>query len=260
MKLLLIDGDEFIFRATAAIERETRWDEQNHVLYANENEAWSNLQGMLNRIFERFDTREHFLCFSSPPNFRTTVDPTYKNNRAASRKPLCYAALRERVNGEYKVLSMAGLEADDVMGIMATKRTNHSGVRSCIIVSQDKDMKTIPAIIWNGKDLMNISEDEANYWHLYQTLVGDTSDGYKGCPGVGPVKAEKILSSTTVVSDGGKCHDVYPMWPAVVAAYEKAGLTEADALTQARLARILRWSDWDAEKKEPILWTPTGLP
>jgi hypothetical protein len=69
---------------------------------------------------------------------------------------------------------------------------------------------------------------------MYQTLVGDTADGYRGCPKVGPVKAEKILD-TTVWSDGGKCADVYPMWPRVVAAYEKASLTEDDALVQARL-------------------------
>jgi DNA polymerase-1 len=43
----------------------------------------------------------------------------------------------------------------------------------------------------------------------------------------------------------------------VVSLYAKAGLTEADALRQARLARILRWTDWDNKKKEPILWTPS---
>ena len=28
------------------------------------------------------------------------------------------------------------------------------------------------------------------------------------------------------------------------------------ALINARLARILRFTDWDSEKREPILWTP----
>ena len=39
-------------------------------------------------------------------------------------------------------------------------------------------------------------------------------------------------------------------------AYIKAGYTRDDALEQARLARILRWTDWDEKKGEPILWTP----
>ena len=32
-------------------------------------------------------------------------------------------------------------------------------------------------------------------------------------------------------------------------------MTEEDAITNARLARILTVDDYDSEKKEPILWT-----
>lgn len=248
MKTVLIDGDQFLFMATAALEREIRWDDQNHVLYADEERSWHNFVGMVRRIFERFDTHGHYLCFSdtygSVPNFRLGIDATYKNHRANSRKPLCYAALRERCNSEYKVVSFPGLEADDVMGILATQPSR----RQKVIVSQDKDMKTLPTTVWNGKDLVTYSQTDADYWHMYQTLVGDTADGYKGCPGVGPVKAEKLLTAGDPLS----------FWGRVVAAYEKAGLTEADALTQARLARILRWSDWDNQSKQPILWSPNG--
>ena len=289
LPVLLIDGDQFIFRATAAVEKETLWDDQNHVLYSNENEAWDNLTGMLERIFERFGSREHALTFSSPPNFRLAVDATYKNNRAA-RKPLCYAALRERVEGEYNVVAMTGLEADDVMGILATK----PGAHERIIVSIDKDMRTVPSTIWNGEDLVKVSEAEANYFHLYQTLIGDTSDGYKGCPGIGPKKAEALLAQTPSRQSGVipkfKTSDGKPdpdctrcwekdygqdcvcserglvetishhtwRWALICAAFVKAGLTPEHALTQARLARILRWTDWDSEKKEPILWSPSG--
>jgi 5'-3' exonuclease len=248
-RTVLIDGDEFVFRATAALEQEIRWDENNHVLQANEEEAWHNFNGMVRRICERFDVgqKDATLCFSTTPNFRLQVDPTYKMHRAGARKPMCYAAIRQRVEGEYKVMTAPGLEADDVMGILATQPSQ----RQKIIVSQDKDMKTIPAHVWDGKDLTVIAEAEADYRHMYQTLIGDTSDGYKGCPGVGPVKAEKILGGT----ENG-IPWIGNLWTNVVKAYEKAGLTEADALTQARLARILRWDDWDKEKKEPILWTP----
>jgi DNA polymerase-1 len=96
--------------------------------------------------------------------------------------------------------------------------------------------------------MLTVTEDEADYWHMFQTLTGDTVDGFKGCPGMGPVGAQKLLGEAMATEDG--------MWPYVVKAYEKKKLTEADALTQARLARILRWGDWDKNKKEPILWTP----
>jgi DNA polymerase-1 len=252
---LLIDGDQFVYKAAAAVETEVRWDNHHHVLYSNETRAWDVLQGMLKRIRERFGSSDTVMCFSGPlvdgqgsPTFRTLLDPTYKSGR--SRKPLCYTLLREKIEAEEKHQSFVGLEADDVMGILATK----PGAEA-IIISQDKDMKTVPAVVWDGRDLVTVSPDEADYFHLLQTLTGDPSDGYKGCPGMGPVKAKKLLEPQ---NPEHPWFDVSILWPRVVKAYEKAKLTEADALTQARLARILRWSDWDRKNKEPILWTPTN--
>ena len=71
-------------------------------------------------------------------------------------------------------------------------------------------------------------------------------DNYPGCPGIGPVRAKRILA------------DADDPWAAVVQAYEKKGLGEEDALLQARLARILQEDTWDQENKEPILWTPSS--
>jgi DNA polymerase-1 len=155
---------------------------------------------------------------------------------------MCYAAVRAKLIDEWNVVTFDNLEADDVMGILATK----PGPTHRIIVARDKDMKTIPGKLWNGKDFMTITEQEADYWHMYQTLVGDTTDGYPGCKGVGPKKAETILDDSETIN----------MWPAVLAAFEQRGFDEAFALTQARLARILRWSDWDSDKKEVKLWSP----
>jgi 5'-3' exonuclease len=246
-KLLLIDGDQFVFTAAIAVERETRWDEDNHVLYSSPELAFANLEGMLGRIFDRFETNDHALTFSSSTNFRYSVDPTYKANRKGARKPLCYAAVRELCDAHYNTRTMEGLEADDIMGILATK----PGSSQRIIISQDKDLKTIPGTLWDGKDLLHVSQEEADYNHLYQTLIGDSVDGFKGCPGVGPVKAAKILEPSDFEKAG-----YITRWDKIVATYMKAGLTEADALVQARLARILRWTDWNSDTKEPILWTP----
>jgi len=41
-----------------------------------------------------------------------------------------------------------------------------------------------------------------------------------------------------------------------VAAFESRGLTEEDALIQARVARILRADDYDFKESQPILWSP----
>ena len=84
--------------------------------------------------------------------------------------------------------------------------------------------------------------------HLFQTLMGDQTDGYYGCPGVGPVTANKILSKT----------DHYPeMWERVVLAFEKAGRKYDEALMNARMAYILQKHNYD--NGEIKLWEPPAL-
>jgi 5'-3' exonuclease len=246
--ILLIDGDQYLHRACAAVERDERWDDENHVLYSNCVEAWEVVEGSIEKVLSHFGEKDHVICLSEGRIFRKDIDPSYKAARSVTRKPLCFHALKEKLVATRKCVSFPTLEADDVMGILATK----PGPDNKIIVAQDKDMKTIPAKVWDGYKFYNITEEQANYWHLYQTLVGDTSDGYKGCPGVGPKKAEALLKTVHADDTGA---DTY-VWAVVVKAFEKAGLTEADALRNARLARILRWSDWCSETKTPKLWTP----
>ena len=115
----------------------------------------------------------------------------------------------------------------------------------------DKDLKTIPGLICDMREpitIQEITEEEADYNHMYQTLVGDTADGYPGCPGIGPVSATKLLA------DVPKTYEA--MWPVVVGAYEKKGLSEEVDLVQAQIARICRRDDYDFKRKEVILWNP----
>lgn len=251
--VLLIDGDQFLYKSCVAVETEIRWDEENHVLYANREEAWELMQGSIRKVQEALGVQECRLAFTVGDSFRKGLYEPYKASRAGVRKPLCFADVRELAKAQWPSYEYPGLEADDVLGIWATR-----GGIDPIIVSDDKDLKTIPGRLYRQGKLETISEDSANSWWMYQALVGDTADGYPGCPKIGPVKAENLLQEAL---DGlGSMQltkDTIPyLWPAVVGAYEKVGLTADDALLQARLARILRASDWDAQKKEVILWTP----
>jgi DNA polymerase-1 len=220
-----------------------RWDDENHVLTSNETEVWDTVKGALDKVFDHFGVTDHVLAMGEAPYFRHNIDPNYKGGRG--RKPLCFYDIRDRMRETYKVVAMPGIEADDVLGILATKPNDLDK----IIVCKDKDLKQIPGKLWDGSKFYNITEAEADYYHLYQTLVGDKSDGYPGCPGVGPVKAAKLLKEGSLITP----ESYSEAWKAVVGAFGD----EAEALKQARLARILRWSDWDSEKKEIKLWTPT---
>lgn len=253
MTTLLIDGDQFLYKGTIACEKEVRWDEVNHVLFSNYEEALENVLRLLGNVTEALGSTKVRLAFTKGDSFRKGLYPAYKGNRVGQRKPMCFERVRDTLEATYQSLSVEGLEADDILGIWATRDSG-----DYIIVSDDKDLKTIPGKLYRMGELITVSEDTANYHWLFQALIGDTADGFPGCPGIGPKTAEKLLHDAL---DGLGSMQLTPttvpyMWPVVVKAYEKAGLTADDALLQARLARILRASDWDSTKKEPILWTP----
>ncbi len=188
--------------------------------------------------------------------WRNSVMEGYKSNRKKTRRPIVYGPLRSWVHEVFETFERPGLEGDDVLGILATRQDDTERV----IVSIDKDLKTIPGLLFNyGKPelgVVRITEDEANYYHLYQTLTGDSTDGYPGCPGVGPVGAAKLLDPCWITAGEDRWFDEDIAWKVVEKAYRKAKLGEDVALMNARVARILRTEDFDFKNREVILWTP----
>lgn len=255
---LLIDGDQYVYKATVAVERTVRWDDDNHVLGSNEVEALDVCLGLLKRTMNDLGSDKIRIAFTGPgENFRKGVASSYKGNRQNTRKPLCYPEVKEALEARFPCLSVPTLEADDLMGIWQTRDDSDT-----IIVSEDKDMKTIPGKLYRQGVLTEISQVEADYNFLHQTLTGDMTDGYGGCPGVGPAGATRCLGGPVTTEEKWRA-EMFPsgtiikdLWPEVIKVYEKAGLTEEDALIQARLARILRSSDWDSKSKSVILWEP----
>lgn len=246
---LLIDGDVVVYKATAAVEVETQWDDDLWTLHSNPEQAKEIIDHQVEFFTDKLGASDVIFAFSDSHNFRKDIYPLYKNNRAGKRKPVAFKDVKQWVTDKWPTYVRPGLEGDDILGILSTSEKIIKG--QSIIISVDKDFKTIPGYFWNpdkDEEPTFISSEDADRYHLYQTLIGDTTDGYPGCPGIGPVKAEKILDSVPVVD----------RWKAVVAAYEKVGLTEEDALTQARCARILRYTDYDFKKKEVKLWSPTA--
>jgi DNA polymerase-1 len=186
---------------------------------------------------------KHILCFTdrTKTNFRKTlVDPTYKGNRKDVRKPLALHSLEEYAYKNHRTAKYPSLEADDVIGILATKYPN------TVIFSIDKDLNQIPGRHFTGASEYVVTPVQGFRFFMSQVITGDTTDGYKGCPGAGPVKAEKALSGSP---------DRW--WDDVVHLYDKAGLTEEDALTQARMARILTNELYNPDTGEITLWSPT---
>jgi DNA polymerase-1 len=256
--LLLIDGDELLYKACAGHEQEVPWDLDAGIwtTWTETDKARDHVLGQVQAASDRYESKQTVFCVSGDHRFRDSIVSDYKSARTKVRKPTGYVHVRDAVLDELNAAGFAiarydMLEADDCMGILATKPGNEGSV----ILSQDKDMRQIPGMLapYIGAEPYLVTDYEANKWFLTQVLTGDAVDGYKGCPGIGPAKAEALLSNVKTRNADVLLREG---WRVVRETYLKAGLTEDDAIAQARLARILRWDDWDREKKEPKLWLP----
>lgn len=256
---LLIDGDVIAYKAAAALEEAVEWAPGYWTWSVNYDAVKSKTLQMIEKFEETLEAEaSSFICLTDPNhNYRLDVLPSYKTHRKTVKKPLVLLYIKEWMAEQKNGVLVPTLEGDDVMGILATTPSNTDR----IIVSIDKDMKTIPGryvrtaaevnedgvVIKGAFEVQEITEAEADYNHLFQTLTGDVVDGYSGCPGIGPKKAEDILELEDTIADN---------WTRVVDAFAQKNLGEEEALVQARCARILRAEDYDFKRKEPILWTP----
>lgn len=253
----LIDGDILIYKSAAAVERPVDWGEGLWTLHSYLPEAIDHFEdtvlSVVQALSQEYDASVStvFALSDRESNFRKELWPEYKANRANKRSPLCRGPLYDYVLKTHPTRFYPGLEADDVLGILMTSRGNKQDrvTGKKVLVSIDKDLNTVPGLHYNyGKDVhYNVDAAQADYYFMCQTLTGDPVDGYAGVKGVGAKTAEKLLADKTGIEE---------WWPAVVAAYTKAGLTEHYALTMARMARICRAQDYDFTKGEVILWTP----
>ncbi len=261
MRVALIDADILAYQAAVTSEQAHDWGNGLWTLHAFEYDATNTFMSILKTIIEKTEADAWVLAFSDSENWRKEVLPTYKGNRKDVRKPMLLRFLREWATSSYATVCWPTLEGDDAMGLFATDPLNSEYGDEVIICSLDKDLKTIPGKHYNfGKDeFFEISRHEAAKWHMLQTLTGDTTDGYSGCPGCGPKTAEKIIQAAldegTPWAGPQDLREIY--WKHVVKAYAKAGFGEEEALTQARVARILRHGEYDYDKHEVKLWSPT---
>lgn len=250
MLTLLIDADIILYQIASAVEEPFDWGNDLWTLHSDASEAKQRLDYWVEGIKKKLDPQARLVfALTSSDNWRNEIMPSYKSHRKGVRKPLVFSAMKDYIRSIYRVYELPRLEADDILGLLSTGGIpcgKKGGEK--VIVSTDKDFKTIPGKLYNpnDEDIQTITEEEANYSHLFQTLVGDSADGYSGCPSVGEKTAEKILTE-----HGSN-------WFTVVNSYKKVGLNEDEALRQARVARILRKGDYNVKTGDIKLWNPNN--
>lgn len=253
--LALVDADVLAYQAAAGAEKIISLDGEIVAPVCRLSDAFEVFENKLSALLAHLNATDFLLCFSDDTarNFRRTIWPDYKANREGKPRPIALPHLKRRCLEEYadRHILRPGLEADDCLGILAT-RPSFRPDRRKIICSIDKDLRSISGLFFDlghpQCGIQAITPKDADLWFIRQTLTGDPTDNYPGCPGIGPATATKLLKDVKP--------EITALWPVVLAAYEKAGRTETDALAQARVARILRASDYDFKRKKVKLWTP----
>ena len=236
-----VDADYIVYKGCAAAEMDIDYGDDVIVVQSKFSEALKNVTRDLDRIkhniSDGFEEIELVLFFSDSVNFRKKIYPDYKGHRNR-KKPCGYRKVINELKNLYQVVVLPELEADDSLGIYATKHPGN------IIVSPDKDMRQIPGQLFNMEEMMSVQEEEGRRWHLIQTLAGDQTDGYAGAPGYGVKTATKLFEE--------KGYN----WKTVVEAFKSKGLDEALALQNARLAKILTEKEYDFKQNRVKLWCP----
>jgi 5'-3' exonuclease len=250
---LLIDGDIVLHRFGHSNQVTIDWDGDGEKATAANDEATAiiDVEQFIQELSNRFKSPEMTVCFSGPNNFRYSILDTYKWNRRDMVKPLLFGAIKNFLERTFLCMQQPTLEGDDLMGIISTGEPG-----KYTICSIDKDMLQIPGkhYNWTRTKQTRVTKAAGDLMFYMQVLHGDSGDGYTGIPGVGKVKATKILA--TEFNENPNDPITEP-WERIVHAYEEAGLSEVHALQQARVARILRAGEYDFASGEVKLWSPS---
>lgn len=235
-RTLLVDGDIVAYKAATIAETPIDWGEGVWTLHAHEKDVIGSMEEFMSKIIAESGCDKVITCLSGDNLYRKDVAPYYKANRKGTRKPMLLKFAKKYLADKYNGLIEDNLEADDLLGILG------SADKNTVIWSADKDLLTIPAYHLIDGKVVEVDKEEADYHFLYQTLVGDSTDNYKGCPTVGDKKANKLLQEKGAT------------WETVKAAYASQNLSELVAIENARLARILRDGEYNFKTKEVKLW------
>ena len=201
--LLLVDGSSYLYRAFHAMP-DLRVNPSDPL-----SPATGAIRGMINMMQKlRKDVRSDYaVCVfdAKGSTFRDALYPEYKAQRSAMPDDL-----RSQVEPihqvvqllGWKVLTVPGVEADDVIGTLACMASQQR--IEVIISSGDKDLSqlvdehitVIDTMNDRRRDLAGVEAEFGVPPRLmvdYQTLVGDAVDNVPGVPKVGPKTAVKWL-------------------------------------------------------------------
>jgi 5'-3' exonuclease len=201
----LLDGPSLVYRAFYAVPKEIKDKKGRSV------NAARGFLDMLATMINVWKPDDLVVALDADwrPEFRVEAYSGYKSERAEDpdELPWQFDLIDELLEGfGIAQASVEGLEADDTI---ATLVEGVGGDQKVYIVSGDRDMLALvrdPNVrllfpVKGVREMMDFDEAavEAKYgipprlYPDFATLRGDSSDGLPGVPGIGPVRAVKLL-------------------------------------------------------------------
>ena len=203
--ILLIDGENILHQSFHKFEKLKSTD-------GKPSGAIFGFFKSLHMYITRFEAEEIYISFDNGHSpVRDKLLPEYKGHR--KNISIDYESLQKQKAIIMKMLGMLRIkyifdkkkstkyEGDDFLAYLAIKKFPKKNI---LLISSDKDFNQLISKklkIYNPrkdefiresncKDLFGYSPNETVD---YLSMVGDSSDDIKGIPGIGPVKARKIL-------------------------------------------------------------------
>ena len=250
LRLILIDGSGFVFRAYHALPPMTRPDGTP----VNAVFGFSNMLAKLLR--EHVGTHIAVIFDAGRLTFRNRLYEQYKAHRPPPPDDLIpqFALVREATEAfGVPAIELPDWEADDLIAAYAQAATDSGG--QVIVVSSDKDLMQL---IRPGVEMLDpikqkpIGPDEVmekfgvtpDKMIDVQALIGDPTDNVPGVPGIGPKGAAQL------VNEFGDLDAVLAAAPAMKPSKRRDNLIEhAD---KARLSRDLVTLRTDAPLPLPV--------
>ena len=197
---ILVDGSYYLFRTYHALPK-TMQNSQGLITNA--------IRGTLNallKLMRRYHPTHMAVCFDTKsPTFRHHMSADYK----AGRPPIDIE-LVEQIPYIHRLVTALGIpllriegaEADDIIGTLAHRAVEQG--HHVVISTGDKDMMQLvnDCVILEDSFTGKITDTQAvidkfginpNQMIDFLTLMGDTSDGIKGVPGIGKKTAKDLL-------------------------------------------------------------------
>jgi DNA polymerase-1 len=213
MTLLLVDGTNAVMRWAGAIG-EVDFDACDDALRLK---ILVSVTHAIQACASALNATHLIVAFdSSAASWRRELFPPYKVKRTVTTSAWSNMAMRYLTEAGIACVREAGYEADDILATLAG-RAERAG-RTVVVLSGDSDLlqlaslsvsvvqfghKGEPRFVKRSLEWIRTHYEIPTAGHLgaYKALVGEPGDGLPGVPGIGPVKARKLLALADSLDD-----------------------------------------------------------